>query len=270
MTSLDWPLLASLGPSDLQARLIAESDAVMGGHDAEEEDRLLAMLPQPLRAMWLVNWMDFEIAQGSMLAYFYNSHGRHARLAADVFHRIGAITMAAILSSSTQERNPASVEPGAMHRRSSHRTRPLATASMPTSSAAGPLGLSLVRSCHPDADDADQGVAGQGVRGRGHHPDGHVPPARRGGDHVHEHAGASRRSVQQPGADSVTAVQCQRYSKAREHQGGSVRDGGLQGSGQREPPGRVDQPLLGSEADRGSRPGQKEQTGGSAVQPDAS
>lgn len=33
-----------------------------------------------------------------MLAYFYNSHGRHARLAADVLRRIGAATMASVLS----------------------------------------------------------------------------------------------------------------------------------------------------------------------------
>jgi hypothetical protein len=44
---------ASLGPGELQARLIAESDAVMDGHDTEEEDSFLAALPGPLRAMWL-------------------------------------------------------------------------------------------------------------------------------------------------------------------------------------------------------------------------
>jgi uncharacterized protein DUF4375 len=70
----------------------------MDGHDGEEEDRLLPSLPEPLRAIWLVDWADFEIAQGSMLAYFYNSHGRHARLAAGVLHRIGSATMAGILS----------------------------------------------------------------------------------------------------------------------------------------------------------------------------
>ena len=95
---LDWTLLAALEPGDLQARLLAEADAVMNGHDGEEEDRLLPSLPEPLRAIWLVDWMDFEICQGSMLAYFYNSHGRHARLAAGVLSRIGAAAMAGVLS----------------------------------------------------------------------------------------------------------------------------------------------------------------------------
>jgi hypothetical protein len=109
---LDWALLAALEPGDLQARLLAEAGAVMDGHDGEEEDRLLASLPEPLRATWLVDWMDFEISQGSILAYFYNSHGRHARLAASVLSQIGAATMASILSEAIDvyERSPAEWE----------------------------------------------------------------------------------------------------------------------------------------------------------------
>ena len=106
----DWALLAALEPGDLQARLLAEAGAVMDGHYGEEEDRLLASLPEPLRAIWLVDWMDFEISQGSMLAYFYNSHGRHARLAAGVLSQIGAATMAGILSGAIDVHERSSAE----------------------------------------------------------------------------------------------------------------------------------------------------------------
>ena len=52
------------------------------------------------------------------------------------------------------------------------------------------------------ADDRDEGVAGQGVGDRRHGPDGQVPPAGRGRDRVHEHAGGDRGQVQRPGPDA--------------------------------------------------------------------
>ena len=61
--SPDWRLLAGLAPNDLQVALLAEVDAVMAGQPGPEEDRLLLTLPEPLRAMWLVNWLDFEVSQ---------------------------------------------------------------------------------------------------------------------------------------------------------------------------------------------------------------
>jgi hypothetical protein len=94
----DWKLLAGLDPGDLQTALLAEADAVMNGQPGPEEDRLLPSLPEPLRAIWLLNWLDYEVSQGSLLAYFYNSHGRHARLAAGVLRRIGANRMADVVA----------------------------------------------------------------------------------------------------------------------------------------------------------------------------
>ncbi|HTU76082.1 MAG TPA: DUF4375 domain-containing protein [Trebonia sp.] len=94
----DWKLLADLNPGDLQATLLAQADAVMNGQPGPEEDRLLPSLPEPVRATWLLGWLDYEVSQGSLLAYFYNSHGRHARLAAGVLRRIGADRMADVVA----------------------------------------------------------------------------------------------------------------------------------------------------------------------------
>jgi hypothetical protein len=96
--SLDWRLLADLEPSELQAALLAEAEAVMNGTSGPEEDRLLLVLPEPVRALWLLSWLDFEVTQGSLHAYFYNSSGRHARLAVEVLRRMGASRMADVVA----------------------------------------------------------------------------------------------------------------------------------------------------------------------------
>jgi Domain of unknown function (DUF4375) len=108
--ALDWKLLADLLPGDLQTALLAELDAVMKGQSASEEDRLLAALPEPLRAISLLSWLDFEVAQGSLLAYFYNSHGRHAQLAVDALRRIGANRMADVVARAATSYQRASAE----------------------------------------------------------------------------------------------------------------------------------------------------------------
>lgn len=51
-----------------------------------------------MRAIWLLGWLDSEVSQGSLLAYFYNGHGRHAALAADVLRRIGVDRMADVVT----------------------------------------------------------------------------------------------------------------------------------------------------------------------------
>jgi hypothetical protein len=108
--SPDWKLLAGLPADELQSALLAEVDAVMEGQPCREEDRLLLALPEPLRAMWLVNWLDFEVSQGSLLAYFYNSHGRHATQAIDLLRRLGANHMAAVLAQAASSYEQASAE----------------------------------------------------------------------------------------------------------------------------------------------------------------
>lgn len=94
----DWRLLADLSPNDLQTALQAEAGAVMDGKSDLEEDHLLLALPEPVRAIWLVDWLDYEVSQGSLLAYFCNRHGRHARLAIDVLRRMGASRMADVVT----------------------------------------------------------------------------------------------------------------------------------------------------------------------------
>jgi hypothetical protein len=74
----NWKHLASLTADDLQIALLAEVDAIMEGHLGPEEDRLLLTLPEPLRAVWIMNWLDFEVCLGSLLAYFYNDAGRYS------------------------------------------------------------------------------------------------------------------------------------------------------------------------------------------------
>jgi hypothetical protein len=94
----DWRALAALSPGGLQAALLAEAETAMQGHYGPDEDRLLPTLPEPVRAIWIISWLDFEVAQGSLLAYFYNSHGRHASLAVEVLRKIGANRMADVVS----------------------------------------------------------------------------------------------------------------------------------------------------------------------------
>ena len=127
--------------------------------------------------------------------------------------------------------------PGPWLSRSSHSTSPPITARRVTSPARS--GGVLVAGDDPGADDADQRVAGQRVGGRGHRPHRQVPPARRGRDHVHEHARPGRGHVQRPGPDRPAAVQRQRDAQAGEHQRGGVGDRGLQAGHHRQVPGRV-------------------------------
>jgi len=72
-------------------------DDAMGGHYGSEEDAMLAGLSPPLNVMFLLNWLEFEVTQGSFLAYFLNSHGRHSTLAAQALRTIGATETAAVL-----------------------------------------------------------------------------------------------------------------------------------------------------------------------------
>jgi hypothetical protein len=95
---IDWAIAAGLPTAELQDLLIDESAGVMAGLQGADEDAQLDRLEEPLRAMWLLNWLDFEVAQGSLLAYFGNSHGRHAALARELLASIGADRMADVLA----------------------------------------------------------------------------------------------------------------------------------------------------------------------------
>ena len=108
--SLDWTPPADLAPNDLQTVLLAEVEAVMDGQSGPEEDRLLLTLPEPLRAIWLLNWLDYEVSQGSLLAYFYNSRGRHAALALETLRRVGANRMAGVVAEAAASYERASAE----------------------------------------------------------------------------------------------------------------------------------------------------------------
>jgi Domain of unknown function (DUF4375) len=95
----DWQHLSTLNDGDLQMGLLNWIDQVMHGHHGteDEEDAILAGLRPPLDVMFLLNWLDFEVVQGSFLAYFLNSHGRHASLAAQALRTIGAAETASVL-----------------------------------------------------------------------------------------------------------------------------------------------------------------------------
>jgi hypothetical protein len=93
----DWHLLAQLDDAALQAEILRLSDAAMGGKTGASEDAAAEELPDSLQVMWLFNWLDYEVSQGSLLAYFYNSHGRFSAEAADALDRIGASEMARVL-----------------------------------------------------------------------------------------------------------------------------------------------------------------------------
>jgi Domain of unknown function (DUF4375) len=93
----DWQRLSTLDDGDLQMGLLNWLDDAMHGHDGTEEDAILAGLRPPLNVMFLLNWLEFELVQGSFLAYFANSHGRHATLAGQALRTIGATETASVL-----------------------------------------------------------------------------------------------------------------------------------------------------------------------------
>ncbi|WP_203904793.1 DMP19 family protein [Virgisporangium aliadipatigenens] len=99
---IDWQAVCGFDPAQLQRVLLAELDNLMGGLSEHQEDDRLAGLPAPLRVMWLLSWLDFEVTHGSLLAYFYNSHGRHAALAEQALRDIGAVQMADVLMRARQ------------------------------------------------------------------------------------------------------------------------------------------------------------------------
>ena len=68
------------------------------------------MLMLPSAKLVTGAWLEFEVSQGSLFAYFYNSHGRHARLAAGVLRCIGAIRMADIVAEAAASYVRASAE----------------------------------------------------------------------------------------------------------------------------------------------------------------
>ena len=95
----DWHGLDSLDASALADRLLRNLDEVFEGRldSADAEDATLASLPEPLRVLWYLNWLDFEVSQGSLLAYFMNVHARHAAAASTALRRIGAQRTAEVL-----------------------------------------------------------------------------------------------------------------------------------------------------------------------------
>lgn len=105
MQSDAWQDLADLDGPALTGRLLDNLDALFEGchGTAEHEDSKLATLPEPLQALWHLNWLDFEISQGSLIAYFMNSHGRHAEAAINALRRIDAVRMAEVLGKAQVE-----------------------------------------------------------------------------------------------------------------------------------------------------------------------
>ena len=96
-TEPNWQQLSTLNDGDLQMSLLNWIDGVMHGHYGAEEDTILGGLRPPLDVLFVLNWLDFEVMQGSFLAYFLNSHGRHARLAAQALKTIGADKSASVV-----------------------------------------------------------------------------------------------------------------------------------------------------------------------------
>lgn len=99
MTPGRWDDLGALTPAELAARLLDNLDELMRNSlsSPEQEDELLFTLPEPLSLLWYLNWLEFEVSQGSLLAYLSNSHGRHHGQAATALRRIGAHRMASVV-----------------------------------------------------------------------------------------------------------------------------------------------------------------------------
>ena len=92
----NWQELQALDAGDLLSRLLENIDLVIAER-ADEEDVVLAQMPEALRVLHYLNWLDFEVTQGALSAYFMNSHGRHAPYASAALRRIGATAAAETL-----------------------------------------------------------------------------------------------------------------------------------------------------------------------------
>jgi hypothetical protein len=95
----DWADLPTLRGPALLDRLARNVDLIVDSARAagQDEDAILSALPESLRVLWLTERLDFEVTQGSLLAYFMNSSARHAPDAAAALRRIGAEGMAGVL-----------------------------------------------------------------------------------------------------------------------------------------------------------------------------
>lgn len=93
----DWQNLDDLEPGDLQARLLDNLDLLVSASDPSTEDSALEEMPEALTILWFLNWLEFEVAQGSLVGYLFNSHGRHAGKAADALRSVGAVRSAQLL-----------------------------------------------------------------------------------------------------------------------------------------------------------------------------
>lgn len=81
-------------PEERQNALLAEADVLFAQMPNEAG---LAAAPMLLQFAWLLSWLDYEVSQGSLLAYFMNSHGRYAVQTAAALDDIGASRMAHVL-----------------------------------------------------------------------------------------------------------------------------------------------------------------------------
>ncbi len=64
----DWTGLETLDPIDLYWRVVANLDELpVFDVDADREDETIASLPEPLRIVYVLNWMDFEVTQAPCL-----------------------------------------------------------------------------------------------------------------------------------------------------------------------------------------------------------
>ena len=103
---MDEPHWAGLARSDdpnLYGTLQKWLDAAMKGKYGEpDEDTVLAQLAPPLRIVWVLGWLEFEVLTGGFNAYFMNDQRSHADMAADALRTIDAPRFAAIVERATE------------------------------------------------------------------------------------------------------------------------------------------------------------------------
>ncbi len=106
---IDWKRLTRLEAAQLQVEMLALVEEAIDRLDETTGADAVAALPEPLKTLWLLDWLDFEIAQGSMLAYLHNSHGQFAADAAEALGNIGASRMASVLRQAIDVRQASEV-----------------------------------------------------------------------------------------------------------------------------------------------------------------
>ena len=108
----DWDGIADLDPSEVEQRLVANVDLLLAARPTgATEVATVSSWPEPLRTLWYLNWLQYEIDLGGMTGFLYNRNEQLAATAAALV-RTGAVGSARVID---EARALLDEEPDAWH-----------------------------------------------------------------------------------------------------------------------------------------------------------